>query len=95
MTAIEVPQAQIGPKSGRTISDTTQAVALVCGLLWIGGLGSLFAVLVSGMNLADTRRSGEAPSKVALVALVVGVIGVTFSLLAIMLVAGTTATRGG
>lgn len=66
-------------------------VALVLAVLWVGGLGSLVAVVISISALRSGSRS-TLERRLLLVALVLGVLGVLLTLVSTLLLATSTSS---
>lgn len=67
------------------MSSTRLMVALVCGVLWIGGIGSLVALLIGGSALRNPSAT-SAQRRVAVVLIVLGVAGLIATALSAMIV---------
>ena len=70
------------------ISRGMLLVALIVGLLWIFGLGSLFATFVSAKSLLRDRPIRS----LAVVVLIVGVLGLLLTVLSAAVVVGSSPT---
>lgn len=84
----EVVAASIGSAGSGTAWNHLAVVSLVLSLSWFGGLASATGVRLGVVALRQTRAHGERGVAVALIAIVVGVAGVTLAvrLVAAMLV---------
>jgi hypothetical protein len=58
----------------------------VLGLLWLGGLGSLLAVVFGAMGRKQTRATGQGGSGLATAGLILGIVGLVGTLLWIVLI---------
>lgn len=63
------PRAQQRPFSGRAIA------AFVFSLLWLGGVGSLVAIILGGTAMRRTTQRNEAGRGLAVAALIIGILG--------------------
>lgn len=71
------------PSPGR--AEGLAVASLVLSLFWIGGLGSVGAVVCGHLARSRARRSGNAPSGLALAGLVIGYVGVALTVLMVAL----------
>ncbi|MCW2543849.1 MAG: hypothetical protein JWM40_1401 [Frankiales bacterium] len=69
------------PPSG---TDTKAIVSLVLGVLWLGGLASVGAIVLGHLSRSEARRDGRAPSGLALAGLILGYIGASFIVVGIL-----------
>lgn len=65
----------------RTATNTLAIASLVCGLIWLGGLGSAAAIVLSKMAMREIDATGESGRGLAQVGLVLGICGLGFSFL--------------
>ncbi len=69
-------------------TNTLAVASLVLGVVWCGGIGSLFAVILSVQARRSIRRSGGAESGegLAIAGLVLGIVGLVGAVLTTLLV---------
>ena len=63
------------PSSG---NDGLAITSLVLGVLWLGGLGSVGAIVTGHMSRSKAKQEGRQPSGLALAGLIIGYIGASF-----------------
>lgn len=70
------------------VADTDGAAitALVFGILWVGGLGALIAVILGRASASQARRHGNKPASLAMTAEVLGWIGLAGALIALIVI---------
>ena len=78
------------PATQRPYSGTA-ITAFVLSLLWIGGLGSLAAVVFAAVSMRKTRTHDQAGRGLAVAALIIGILGliVTVWILFVVAAAGS------
>jgi Domain of unknown function (DUF4190) len=67
--------------------------SLVCGIIWIFGLGSICAVILGHVALRRVRRTGQAGRGLAVIGLVLGYVGVVVTF--VLLLGGGVSVEGG
>lgn len=84
MTSTE--SAQTVPDQDRALSWTWLTIAVVCGVLWLGGVGSMVALV---MGLRTLRHPGvtSMQRRWAIAAIALGVVGVLVTLSGVIAVA--------
>ena len=50
--------------------------SLICGIIWVLGLGSICAVILGHLALRRLRRTGQAGRALAVIGLVLGYVGI-------------------
>lgn len=70
-----------GPELRPAVQDGMAVAALVLSLLWLGGLGSLLAMVFAAASNAEARRNKRRLSGMARVAMVLGRIGLAAAFL--------------
>jgi hypothetical protein len=79
-----VPQAFAGPPMGYSLATgqspgkTLGIVSFVLSLAWMGGLGSLAAIITGHMSRSKDRKAGAPQSGLALAGLILGYLGLAF-----------------
>lgn len=71
------------PPTG-TGTDTKAIVSLVLGVLWLGGLASIGAIVLGHLSRGEARREGRPPSGMALAGLILGYAGASFIVIGIL-----------
>lgn len=64
--------------------DGLAIASLVLSLVWLGGLGSVGAIVTGHMSRSKARREGRQPSGIALAGLILGYLGAAFITVAIL-----------
>ena len=67
--------------------------SLVCGIVWVVGIGSVCAVLLGHLALHRMRRTGQPGRALAVVGLVLGYVGIVGAI--VYLVGGNVSVRDG
>jgi hypothetical protein len=57
-------------------TDGKAVTSLVLGIVWLGGLGSVVAVILGHISRSESRKQGRRPSGIALAGTVLGYIGI-------------------
>ncbi|MFN2538473.1 MAG: DUF4190 domain-containing protein [Mycobacteriales bacterium] len=80
------PQGYGAPRypSPSTGTDGLAIASLVLGLLWIGGAGSVGAIVTGHLSRSKANREGRQPSGMALAGLILGYIGATFLVVGVL-----------
>ena len=88
MTGIAQPYG-VRPATERPFSGAAIA-AFVLSLLWIGGLGSLAAIILATVSMRKTRTHDQAGRGLAVAGLIIGVLGLiaTTWLVVVVMAAG-------
>jgi hypothetical protein len=74
------------PYYGRASGTNGLAIAsLVLGILTLGGIGSLLAIIFGHVARSQVRRSGQSGSGLALAGLILGYVGLAVTLLLVIL----------
>jgi Domain of unknown function (DUF4190) len=79
----------VGTDSGRRPISRLGIVSLVCGAVWVFGLGSVFAVLLGHLALRRIGERGQRGRWAAVAGLVLGYLGLLV-LLTLLLQGGVT-----
>lgn len=74
------------PATQRPYSGTA-ITAFVLSLLWIGGLGSLAAVVFAAVSMRKTRTHDQAGRGLAVAALIIGILGLIVAVWILFVVA--------
>lgn len=70
------PYAGPGMAPPATGTDGKAVASLVLGIVWIGGLGSIIAVILGHISRSSARKEGRQPSGVALAGVILGYVGI-------------------
>lgn len=70
-----MPQVQ-QPMPAQSGTDGKAVTSLVLGIVWLGGLGSVVAVILGHISRSESRKQGRRPSGIALAGTVLGYIGI-------------------
>jgi Tfp pilus assembly protein PilE len=62
-------------------TDGKAVASLVLAIVWLGGLGSIAAVILGHLSRSESRRLGRQPSGLALAGLIIGYLGLALVLL--------------
>lgn len=82
------------PAPAPQATDGLAIASLILGILWLGWLGSILAVIFGHIALRRTRRNATAGSGLAIAGLVLGWIGVGTLILWIILLAAAAGGSG-
>jgi hypothetical protein len=76
--AAQPPATQIVVRSPGT--NGSAVASLIFSLLWLGGLGSLFGLILGAGAKQEIRRSGQSGDGLATAGVILGVIGILFAI---------------
>jgi hypothetical protein len=74
--AAPYPGVGVAPMPPQTGTDGKAVASLVLGIVWLGGLGSIIAVILGHVSRSASRKQGRQPSGVALAGVILGYIGI-------------------
>jgi Domain of unknown function (DUF4190) len=78
---------------GEAVHDGLAIASLVLSLVYIGGLGSLLAVIFGHKSRGEARRAGRQPSGMATAGLVLGYIGLAVTVIAVIVIIAVAASQ--
>jgi hypothetical protein len=67
------------PMPVRTHSDAMGTASVILAILWLGGIGSLLAVIFAGAQLGRNRDDGHGDNGPATAGLVLGILGMAIT----------------
>lgn len=88
--APSTPQVVYVQQPARRTSGLAVA-SLVLGILWLGGLGALLAIIFGAVGLKQTKDGQRGGRGLAIAGLVLGIVGIVGSIMMFVAIAGTTA----
>lgn len=77
----------------RTHSDGMAVASLVLGICWLGGLGSLLAVIFGHVSRHDAKTAGMQPPGMATAGLVLGYAGLAVIVILVIVIAAVAASH--
>jgi amino acid transporter len=76
------------------VHDGLAAASLVLGILWLGGLGSLLAVIFGHCSNGNAKRAGRKGSGMAVAGLVLGYLGLAAIVIVVIVIVVALSSSG-
>lgn len=90
ITTAEAPERK---PPGEAVHDGLAVASLVLSLVYVGGLGSLLAVIFGHKSRGAARRAGRQPSGLATAGLVLGYIGLAVTVIVVIVIIAVAASQ--